>query len=138
MSGDFEVWVIDADGTDLTQLTFNPGEDTAPAFSPDGQHDRVHPPRPTATDLEDEPRRLRADARQRRAGDDADWAPDGSHLLFFESADIWRVNPDGSGRAQVTNTPFWEDPAVYSPDMTKIVFASNEFDPVWDIRPREP
>jgi TolB protein len=34
--GNFEVYAIDTDGSNLTQLTENPAEDDVPAWSPDG------------------------------------------------------------------------------------------------------
>jgi len=36
-SGTFEIWAMDADGGNLTQLTAAPGADFNPTFSPDGQ-----------------------------------------------------------------------------------------------------
>jgi TolB protein len=35
-SGNKDIWVVDADGTDLTNLTADPSEDLDPAWSPDG------------------------------------------------------------------------------------------------------
>jgi Tol biopolymer transport system component len=35
--GDMEIWVVNADGTDLWQLTFNEVHDEGPAWSPDGR-----------------------------------------------------------------------------------------------------
>ncbi len=37
-SGNFEVYVMNADGTDWRNLTFNNADDLAPVFSPDGRH----------------------------------------------------------------------------------------------------
>ncbi len=36
-SGDYDIWVMDADGTNLTNLTNNPAADLHPDWSPDGQ-----------------------------------------------------------------------------------------------------
>jgi len=36
-SGDFDLWRMRLDGTDLTQLTTNPAADHDPAWSPDGR-----------------------------------------------------------------------------------------------------
>lgn len=37
-SGTFDIWLMDADGTQLTQLTSGAGDETEPAWTPDGSH----------------------------------------------------------------------------------------------------
>lgn len=36
--GNEEIYIMNADGTETKRLTFNPGRDIQPCFSPDGQH----------------------------------------------------------------------------------------------------
>ncbi|HYU38275.1 MAG TPA: tetratricopeptide repeat protein, partial [Acidimicrobiia bacterium] len=40
--GDVEIYVMNADGTGLVRLTFNPGEDGEPSWSPDGRRIAFH------------------------------------------------------------------------------------------------
>ena len=67
--------------------------------------------------------------------DDADWsaspttAPDGQSIVFTshpkgfsDQADIYVINPDGTGRFQLTHTNYEERAAAWSPDGTQIVF----------------
>jgi TolB protein len=71
--------------------------------------------------------------------DDADWstvptaAPDGQSIAFTSHpvtddprlsnhAEIYRMNPDGSGRLQLTHNDYEERAPAWSPDGTRIVF----------------
>src|SRR5271169_4472780 len=51
---------------------------------------------------------------------DPAWAPDGGSIVFTSerdgSADLFRVNPDGSGLTQLTAEPAYDDQAAFSPD----------------------
>jgi hypothetical protein len=53
------------------------------------------------------------------------WAPDGSKIAFEDGGDIWMVNPDGTGRVQLTFDPSIDGTPEWSPDGTKIAFTSN-------------
>ncbi|MCW3015521.1 MAG: hypothetical protein JWO02_2613, partial [Solirubrobacterales bacterium] len=67
------------------------------------------------------------------AGDNADWAPDSSRILFHsneggdvERAQFYTVRPDGTGLTQLTHFPFEHRrsfSASFSPDGRQIVFA---------------
>ena len=95
----FDIGVVNADGTGVTQLT-NFGEDTlvaAPLWSPDGSK--------IAFSME--------------VGDIHDEQPE-----FF--VDLWIMNPDGSGAMKLTNTGAWADygrVAAWSPDGSRIAVA---------------
>ncbi len=56
------------------------------------------------------------------------WAPDGGSIVFTSerngSADIFRVNPDGSRLTQLTTDPAYDDQAAFSPDSKELVFVS--------------
>jgi dipeptidyl aminopeptidase/acylaminoacyl peptidase len=63
------------------------------------------------------------------------WSPDGTKLAFegvrpFQSAnnaDIWIVNPDGTGLTNVTQTDdSWEEYPAWSPDGSRIAFDAND------------
>ncbi|HEX6516284.1 MAG TPA: hypothetical protein VF049_11980 [Nocardioidaceae bacterium] len=84
---------------------------------------------------------MRADGTHRRritpwrlnAGDNPDWAPDGSRILFRSQVDVndersqyYTVRPDGTHLKQITHFPFTKRrlfSASYSPDGRRIVFA---------------
>lgn len=60
---------------------------------------------------------------------DADWSPDGSQLLYTKDnasgADIWRMNPDGTGRRAVIDSADKADTrAQYLPDGTGLVYTT--------------
>jgi len=56
------------------------------------------------------------------------WAPDGGSIVFTSerngSADLFRVNPDGSGLTQLTADPAYDDQAAFSSDSKQLVFVS--------------
>ena len=56
------------------------------------------------------------------------WAPNGGSIVFTSerngSADLFRVNPDGSGLTQLTVDPAYDDQAAFSPDSKQLVFVS--------------
>src|SRR5437764_10257213 len=56
------------------------------------------------------------------------WAPDGSSIVFTSerdgSAELYRVQPDGSGLERLTNDPAYDDQAAFSPDPKQLVFVS--------------
>ena len=106
-----EIWVINADGTGLKQLTFRrPARagTAAPNWSPDGARiafmcSRRH--------LCHERRREQPDEFAAPAGvfeGTPNWSPDGKKLLFSRQLgagqQLWVMNADGTEQTQVTNT----------------------------------
>jgi len=78
-----DIYVINADGSDLTQLTDDPAADYDPAWSPDGTRIAFRSRR----DGNDEIYVMNADgSRQRRLSQDYGerpaWSPDGRYILF--------------------------------------------------------
>ena len=131
-----DIFVMEADGSGETQLTSNLANEAGAAFSPDGNQvafDRVtggafaanrdvfvvpatggkEVPVATGPDNESSPA----------------WSPDGTKLAFDSTrsgdGDIWVVNADGSGAANLTKAPASGDnAAAWSPDGTRIAFHS--------------
>jgi len=59
----------------------------------------------------------------------ADWTPDGGKIVYSTinngNADIWLMNPDGSGQKQLTSDPNTDASPKISPDGRFIYFLSN-------------
>ena len=59
------------------------------------------------------------------------WSPDGKRIFFVsttgDSSQIWSMNPDGSGAAQVTRLSTEADGEIVSPDGKYIVVTSNVY-----------
>src|SRR5689334_193771 len=83
MDGDFEIYTINPDGTDLRQLTFNEFDDGAPEWSPDGQQIAFH-------SVNEENRVhifvMNADGSEQvdllQEGSYPIWSPDGTQIAF--------------------------------------------------------
>ena len=85
-TGDFEICVVNLDGTDLIQLTDTEGENKLPAWSPDGDKIAFQSNRdgwPTLPDYE----------------------PLGYDPDEFGDNEIYLMNVDGSGQINLTNNP---------------------------------
>jgi len=95
-SGDEEIYVIDADGTNVRRLTDNADFDSAPVWSPDG----------TRIAFE------RAAAGTFTPGTEA------------QEKDIYVMNADGSDVRRLTYSPGLDEGPAWSPDGTKIAFSS--------------
>jgi dipeptidyl aminopeptidase/acylaminoacyl peptidase len=55
---------------------------------------------------------------------EAQWIKNGQKIAFLYDAQIWEMNPDGSGRIQISNYENGIDGFKYSPDGKKILFIS--------------
>lgn len=131
-TGAGEIFVVDADATNLVDLTNHPATDAYPDWSPDGSRivfasdrdrsEEIYLMNPDGTNLV----RL-------TDNDDSDsfpvWSPDGAQIAFISSRagspDIFVMNADGSNVRNLTDTPAIEIAPQWSPDGSQIAFLSN-------------
>jgi Tol biopolymer transport system component len=93
-------------------------------FSGSGQIDSVNPDGSAPTNL----------SAAGGGGSDNDvqpaWSADGTKIAFDRQTatnpQIWVMNADGTGQANISNNAFVDQNPAWSPDGTKIVFRSNE------------
>ncbi len=134
--GDNDVWLWDNARGSLTRLTFDPGEDETPVWSPDGRW------LAWVTQRSGRPRqvmRRRADGSGEeeivwstdRHAHLHDWSPDGKELLATQDAettsrDIWLVPVAGGEARPLLRGPFEESNPRYSPDGQWLAYSSDE------------
>jgi TolB protein len=136
------IYLVNADGTDLTQVTTGEGAEFTPAWSPDGTHIAVtatgqagSPPGIFVIDLATgQMHPITANPYAGYLDKEPDYSPDGAQIVFVRDRQLvdagasrdrealFVVNVDGSGLRQLTpweagvGTPSW------SPDGSIVVF----------------
>jgi Tol biopolymer transport system component len=131
-----DIWVVNADGMGLRQLTTHPGPEFDPAWSPDGTRIAYRDSRGGINE-DDEIYVMRADGTGRRnlTADPANdwgpaWSPDGTTIVFNSDRDGlpmggFLVEPDGSNLRRIPGDVYIEYPE-WSPDATRIAFMGYE------------
>jgi Tol biopolymer transport system component len=143
-SGGSEVWVMNADGTGLTQLTFNgPAEDRGTSWSPDGTQIAFHSarfpaaePGPGHSALEIFTMNADGSNQVRLTNNNfqdslPSWSPDGTKIAFNSNRDldqeIYVMDVDGSNQTRLTFSPGEDAHPMWSPDGTRIAFHTRRF-----------
>ncbi|HEX8581627.1 MAG TPA: hypothetical protein VF640_04835 [Acidimicrobiales bacterium] len=135
-----DIYVVNPDGTGLTNLTNTPEiNEAGPKWSPDGT--KIAYSRPdTAWDWSSNVWVMNADGSGQTAlttnpDQDymGDWAPDGSKIVYTayvegrsitSQADIFVMNPDGTENTNITNNDATEESPSWSPDGDRLVFGA--------------
>jgi Tol biopolymer transport system component len=129
--GNFEIYIMDADGSRQTNLTNSPTADEYPSWSPDGTKIAFTSKR----DGNSEVYVMNADgSQQTRLTDNPaydafpSWSPDGKKIAYASeragNMDVYVMNADGSQQTRITNNPAHDVKPYWSPDGKKIAFQS--------------
>jgi Tol biopolymer transport system component len=131
--GNFEIYVMNPDGSGQSRLTSNPARDAEPTWSPNGTKLAFRSDR----DGNDEIYVMNADGSAQvnltnSPGVDGQpaWSPDGTKIAFASTAldgnrDVYVMNADGSGQNRLTNDPAIDIEPAWSPDGAKLAFRSH-------------
>jgi len=131
--GDYELYVMNTDGTGLLRVTDHPGYDGIARWSPDGSRIAFHS-QTAAGNLDIYLMNPDGTGRLRLTDDpgndqNASWLPDGNRILFQSDRDgrthIYIMDRDGSHQTRLTDSASDNGNALPSPDGKRIAFQSN-------------
>ena len=119
---DFNLYFMDPDSRSVQRLTDNPGDESSPEISPDGNRILFLQFSPAGRSLRVLDRVSRQESVLPTAGvDRAIWSPEGNHIAFVRGGRLFRMNSDGTGEIPLTSGTADRDP-YWSPDGTRIAF----------------
>jgi Tol biopolymer transport system component len=133
--GDFEIFVMNADGTQQTQLTHNDSQEFDPMWSPDGKQIGFSSIPAFTRENDFEIFVMKADGTgitQLTDNEAQDfgpiWSPDGKRIVFYSNRDgpddIYAMNPDGTHVTRLTTDAFVWTVTAWSPNGKQIAFTS--------------
>jgi len=134
--GNWDIYVINPDGTNRVRLLSTPVNEWSPTWSPDGSrivfesggHGSLYDLYTMNADGTDVERLTFTDEDEMGPS----WSPDGGMIIFCTNRDgdsdnyeLYTMNADGTNQTRLTNTPAFSDQAPsWSPNGEKILFTS--------------
>lgn len=128
---DDEIFIIDADGNNLTRLTDNTGtNDNYPDWSPDGDKIVFASDRGGTTEIYTmDPDGSNIQQITNNGGTVPNWSPDGSKIAFQSTrsgnSELYIMNGDGTGLRRLTNDGDFDCCPSWSPDGSEIAFETS-------------
>jgi Tol biopolymer transport system component len=135
-----DIYLVNADGSELTALTNDAFWDNWPSWSPDGSQLAFTCRQPVAG-LGGGICAINVDGSNRRQLSNANdweptWSPDGQYIVFASQRDgnpeIYLMNADGSDERRLTHDPADDWQASWSRDSKRLAFVSAR-DGEWEI-----
>ena len=137
--GNPEIYRMAPDGSDLVNLSSNPGDDFEPAWSPDGKQIAFASNRDAGEEGGQSIYVMNADGSGLRQltfnywSNWPAWSHDGTQITYTGDDDIFIIHADGSGQpVNLTNSPERDRKSTWSPDGSKLAWLSAEQDE-WNI-----
>jgi DNA-binding winged helix-turn-helix (wHTH) protein len=136
--GKKEIYVMDADGSQVKRLTNNVADDVNPRWSPDGRRILFESERDGNSEIyvmdADGGNQIRL-TRNNAADATATWSPDANLIAFASNRDtgpsynpynldIYVMNADGSNVRRIVNDPEYDVSPQWSPDGRSILFVT--------------
>ena len=138
-NGSWDIYLMNVDGSNLTQLTDNPGEDEYPVWSPDGSQIAFESNRDGNYEIYvmnadgSEQRRLTDHPAQDR---NPAWSPDGKWILFDSDREppqqLYMMDANGQHVAPFHRAPGDNILPAWSPDGRRIAYTGNRQDG-WNV-----
>ena len=143
-NGNFEIYTMQPDGSELTNITKNPAGDISPFWSPDGTRIAFESDRNGFTQIflmnsdGTDVKQVTTDEAEHRFETSQHfeasnpWSPDGSKLLFTERQPgeetwlLYTIGIDGENKTMLTQVPNIYSVPTWSPDGTHIAYISLE------------
>lgn len=123
----YDIYVMDADGSNVVRLTDTGGFDMNPGWSPDGTrivfasersgNGEIYVMDPDGSDVVNLTNLAGAGG-----GGSPTWSPDGTRILFATDGDLYLMDADGSNVIQLTHSAEVEQDPAWSPDGARIAF----------------
>lgn len=128
-AGNYDIWIMNPDGTESRQITDSASDEGAPSWSPEGDILAYSLEGKIWTVSPDNrvPTVLRNDTF---VNTHPVFNPDGTKIAFVSdrsgNSDIWVMNSNGIGMEQITFENSTQEHPAWSPEGDKIAFSSNE------------